>query len=91
MHLANTLKILRQKNGDLSQQQLAEMVGCSRQTIISIESGRMNPSVEIALKLSHALNAPVDEIFALAEGQEKETFCDRISELFRCYKKKRSP
>lgn len=91
MNLANTLKALRQKNGDLSQQQLAEMVGCSRQTIIAIESGKINPSVEIALKLSHALNSPVDQIFSLEEGKEKECFCDRISELFRFYKKKRAP
>ncbi len=91
MNLANTLRLLRQQNGDLSQQQLAEMVGCSRQTIISIESGKINPSVEIALKLSHALNTPVDRIFSLAEGKEKECFCDRISELFRAYKKKKSP
>ncbi len=88
MNLANTLKELRLKNGDLSQQQLAEMIGCSRQTIISIESGRINPSVEIALKLSHALKTPVDEIFALAEGKEKEHFCARIAELFKCRKKK---
>lgn len=87
MDLSNTLKKLRQKHGDLSQQQLAEMVGCSRQTIISIESGRKNPSVEIALKLSLALNTPVNELFFLEEGKEKDNFCKRISELFKCSKK----
>ncbi len=71
-------------NGDLSQQQLAELVGCSRQTIISIETGSKNPSVELALKLSHALNTPMDEIFALEEGLEKESFCTKIANFFRC-------
>lgn len=71
-------------NGDLSQQQLAELVGCSRQTIISIETGSKNPSVELALKLSHALNTPMDEIFALEEGVEKECFCTKIANFFRC-------
>ena len=87
MNLTNKLKLLRQRNGDLSQQQLAEMVGCSRQTIISIESGCKNPSVEIALKLSLALNISVNDLFSLEEGKEKDNFCKRISELFKCSKK----
>ena len=87
MNLTNKLKLLRQRNGDLSQQQLAEMVGWSRQTIISIESGCKNPSVEIALKLSLALNIPVNDLFSLEEGKEKDNFCKRISELFKCSKK----
>jgi putative transcriptional regulator len=87
MNLTNKLKLLRQRNGELSQQQLAEMVGCSRQTIISIESGCKNPSVEIALKLSLALNIPVNDLFSLEEGKEKDNFCKRISELFKCSKK----
>jgi putative transcriptional regulator len=86
MNLTNNLKRLRQLNGDLSQQQLAELIGCSRQTIISVESGCKNPSVELALKLSHALKVPMDEIFALEEGKEKTTFCKKISNFFKCSK-----
>lgn len=84
MNLTNHLKRLRQLNGDLSQQQLAELVGCSRQTIISIESGCKNPSVELALKLSHALKTPMDQIFALEEGKEKDSFCKKLSNFFKC-------
>ncbi len=84
MHLSNNLKILRGLNGNLSQQQLADLIGCSRQTIICIESGKINPSLEIALKLSEALNTPVDEIFALQEGREKEKFCNKIKSFFSC-------
>lgn len=87
MNLTNNLKQLRLLHGELSQQQLAEIVGCSRQTIISIETGAKNPSVELALKISHALNTPIDAIFALEEGKEKEYFCKRISEFFKCSKK----
>jgi putative transcriptional regulator len=83
MKLANKLKLLRQQNGDISQQQLAEMVGVSRQTVISIESGCKNPSVEIALKLSIALKTPVDQLFSLEEGVEKERLCKRISDFFK--------
>lgn len=83
MNLSNTLKLLRQ-NHNLSQQELAEMVGCSRQTIISIETGCKNPSVEIALKIAYALNTPIEKIFSLEDGKEKERFCKKIANFFRC-------
>lgn len=88
MKLTNTIKFLRQTHGDISQQQLAVMVGCSRQTIISIESGCKNPSVEIALKISYALKTPMDEIFALEDGKEKDFFCRKIADFFKFSKKK---
>lgn len=91
MNLTNTIKLLRQRQNDLSQQQLADMVGCSRQTIISIESGKINPSVELALKISEALKTPVNELFALEEGAEKKKLCERISHLFKCHHKKVKP
>lgn len=87
MNVTNIVRLKRIEIGNLSQQQLAEMVGCSRQTIISIESGKMNPSVAIALKLSHALNTPVDELFSIEEGEEKDNFCKKVKTLFNCYKK----
>lgn len=84
MNLENRIKLLRLDKGQLSQQQLADIVGCSRQTIISIESGCKNPSVELALKISHALTTPMDQIFFLEEGKEKEKFCKKIAAFFRC-------
>ena len=82
VNLTNRLKLLRQQKNELSQQQLADIVGCSRQTINAIESGCKNPSVELALKLSHALSTPMDQIFFLEEGKEKDTFCRKISAFF---------
>lgn len=87
MELSNTIKLLRAKHNDMSQQDLANIVGCSRQTIISIETGKKKPSVEIALKISYALKTPMDQIFFLDESVEKETFCQKISDFFKCSKK----
>ncbi len=70
MKVENNLKLFRVKNGDLTQQELADKVSCSRQTINSIESGKFSPSVELALKLAQALSATVEELFMLT--QEKE-------------------
>lgn len=60
--LNNNLKEIRTKHG-LSQEQLAESVGVTRQTIISIEKGVYQPSVSLALKLSKKLKQSVETIF----------------------------
>lgn len=59
---------MRVKNGDLTQQALADRVSCSRQTIHSIETGKFVPSVELALRIAKSLNVKLDEIFYL-EGE----------------------
>jgi putative transcriptional regulator len=65
--LKNKLKLARVTQGDLTQEELAQKVGCSRQTIHSIESSKFVPSVELALKLSKALKTPLEEIFTLED------------------------
>lgn len=60
----NNLTDLR-KNAKYTQQQLADMVGVTRQTIISIEKGNYTPSVLLALKLSDILKKPIGELFWL--------------------------
>ncbi|QSH39539.1 helix-turn-helix transcriptional regulator [Candidatus Kaiserbacteria bacterium] len=47
-----------------TQEQLADAVGVSRQTIISIEKGNYTPSVLLALRIAHYFNVPVEDIFA---------------------------
>lgn len=63
--LENKVKLARVAKGDLTQQELADKVGCSRQTIHSIESGKFVPSVELALRLARELNVKVEELFSL--------------------------
>ena len=60
--LKNRLKEIRTEKG-LSQAQLAEMVGVSRNTISSIETGQFNPTAKLALVLSIALEKQFEEIF----------------------------
>ncbi len=68
--LRNKVKGYRALQGDLTQQQLADVVCCSRQTIISIETSRFTPSVELAIKLANALNVKVEDLFFF-EGDTK--------------------
>ena len=60
--LKNSLKDARSKKG-LSQQQLAEMVGVSRNTISSIETGQFNPTAKLALVLCIALDKKFEDLF----------------------------
>lgn len=60
--LKNNLKACRSEKG-LSQQQLADMVGVSRNTISSIETGQFNPTAKLALILCIALDKKFEELF----------------------------
>ena len=60
--LKNDLKRIRTEKG-LSQAQLAEMVGVSRNTVSSIETGQFNPTAKLALVLCIALDKKFEEIF----------------------------
>ena len=53
----------------MTQQELADLVGVTRQTILSIEKGNYNPSVGLALRLAGVFGATVEELFELAKGE----------------------
>jgi len=65
--MKTTLRRFRFDRGELSQQQLADMVSVSRQTIMSIERGDYAPSVKLALLLAKKLGTTVEELFELEE------------------------
>ncbi len=54
----------------MTQQQLAEAIGVSRQTIHAIENGRFVPSTVLALKMARLFQRPVEELFRLEESDE---------------------
>jgi putative transcriptional regulator len=53
----------------MTQQELADRVGVTRQTILSIERGRYNPSIGLALRLAEAFGVPVEELFEIDRGE----------------------
>jgi|TARA_B110000014_G_scaffold254883_1_gene236042 putative transcriptional regulator len=62
MKLENILREVRQKK-KMTQEELGDKVGVSRQTIISIETYRYKPTLELAMKLSIKLNCKIDKLF----------------------------
>jgi putative transcriptional regulator len=69
MSVENRVRYHRFVRGEISQAELARKVGVSRQTIVAIEKGNYNPSVELVLRLSKALAATVEELFHLQEEE----------------------
>lgn len=60
--MKNRIKVLRKELG-LRQEDVADRVGVTRQTIIAIENNKYNPTLELAMKLARLFNTPVEEIF----------------------------
>lgn len=65
LKLKNDLRRCRFENNEMSQQELANAVGVTRLTIHSIEKGKFNPSVTLALKIARYFNKPLEEVFYL--------------------------
>ena len=64
--MQNNVEKMR-KVRDLSQEQLGEALGVSRQTIISIEKGKYNPSLDLAFRMARFFETPIEEIFIYGE------------------------
>lgn len=65
----NSLAALRAEHGGLSQAALAEALGVSRQTVNSIEVGKYDPSLPLAIRIARYFGRSVEEVFHLPEEQ----------------------
>ncbi len=70
--VTNSIRALRFTHGEMTQAQLAERVGVTRQTVIAIEQGRYSPSLELAFQIARVFQVPLDEVFQYP-GMERET------------------
>ena len=61
--ITNNIRRLRFFANEMTQQQLAEKIGASRQTIIAIEAGKYSPSLELAFRIANAFDVKIGEVF----------------------------
>lgn len=61
--IVNQIRVLRFQNGEMTQQQLADKVGVTRQTINAIEAAKYSPSLELAFKIADVFDRPLEEVF----------------------------
>jgi putative transcriptional regulator len=61
--ISNNIRRLRFDASEMTQQQLADKVGVTRQTIAAIEAGKYSPTLELAFKMAQVFNVPLDAVF----------------------------
>lgn len=65
--ISNNIRTLRFMNGEMTQQQLAEKVEVTRQTIVAIEKGKYSPTLELAFRIAKVFQVPLNEVFTYDE------------------------
>ncbi len=67
--VTNSIRALRFANGEMTQADLADRVGVTRQTIIAIEQGKYSPTLEMAFRIARVFRVPLDEVFRYSDEQ----------------------
>ena len=68
--IGNNIRKLRFFRDEMTQQQLAEKVGVTRQTIIAMEQDKYSPSLELAFRIARAFEVPLEEVFSYQPEDE---------------------
>jgi putative transcriptional regulator len=69
--VTNRIRALRFAHGEMTQADLAERIGVTRQTIIAIEQGRYSPSLEMAFRIAKVFGVPLDDVFQYPDLPEE--------------------
>ncbi len=67
--IKNRIRRLRFDHNEMTQEELANRVGCTRQTIIALEQGKYVPSIELAFRVAKAFGVPLEEVFQYEDNQ----------------------
>ncbi len=62
--ISNNIRRLRFDAGEMTQKDLAEKAGVSRQTIVAIEAGKYSPSLQLAFEIAEAFGVPIQDVFS---------------------------
>ena len=65
--ISNRIRRLRFDHGEMTQEELANRVGCTRQTIIALEAGKYVPSLSLAFQIAKAFGVPLEAVFQYEE------------------------
>lgn len=66
--VTNSIRALRFAHAEMTQAELAERIGVTRQTVIAIEQGRYSPSLEVAFQIARIFGRPLDDVFHYPTG-----------------------
>ncbi len=68
--VTNSIRSLRFAAGEMTQAELADRVGVTRQTVIAIEQGRYSPTLEMAFQIARVFAVPLEEVFQYPDGEK---------------------
>ena len=68
--VTNAIRSLRFAHGEMTQAELADRVGVTRQTIIAIEQGKYSPSLEMAFRIARVFGVPLDDVFKYLDTEQ---------------------
>lgn len=71
MVLQNQIRRLRFEHGEMTQKELAQRAGCTRQTINAIEAAKYGPSLELAFRIAHVFGVGVEDVFQYVDAEPK--------------------
>ncbi len=71
-NITNNIRTLRFFASEMTQQDLAEKAGVSRQTIMAIEAGKYSPTLELAFRIANAFNLSITEVFGFEAKEESK-------------------
>jgi len=69
--VSNHIRKLRFDHDEMTQQQLADKVGVTRQTIVALEKGSYSPSLELAFRIARFFDLPLEEVFLYRDNVEE--------------------
>lgn len=70
--VTNSIRALRFAHGEMTQAELAQRIGVTRQTVIAIEQGRYSPSLEMAFRIARVFGARLDDVFEYPDSPDKD-------------------
>lgn len=71
--VTNSLRELRFAHGEMTQAELADRLGITRQTVLAIEKGRYSPSLEMAFQIARVFGVPLDAVFQYPDAEGDDT------------------
>lgn len=71
--VTNSIRALRFAHGEMTQAELAERIGVTRQTLLAIEQGRYSPSLEMAFRIARVFRVRIDDVFQYPDLLEETT------------------
>lgn len=70
--VTNSIRAFRFAHGEMTQAELADRIGVTRQTIIAIEQGKYSPTLEMAFQIARVFGVPLDEVFQYPDRGEQQ-------------------